>query len=142
MIRTGLAILVFSVSVLFSQIKNVDLSTAKYPLTINQAVDSLMVIVSADNKAQIKAMKKKDLIQLHFEFGMWIRNNFGLWAGNRSLLNECGDSLKQTRIHPDDASMLIIKKFWDKLQSSSLNNNDPEQENRDTIRVDKKKIRD
>lgn len=35
-------------------------------------------------------MRKDELFQLHFGLGMWIRNNWGLWKGNKELLSNAG----------------------------------------------------
>lgn len=38
-----------------------------------------------EEKVKIAAMSQDDLVALHFGLGMWIRNNLGLWSGNRAL---------------------------------------------------------
>ncbi len=43
---------------------------------------------------------------------MGIRNAYGLWAGNKALLESCGSA----NIHPDECSMTIIEAVWDRLQ--------------------------
>ena len=55
-------------------------------------------------------MEEDELIRLHRGFGMWIRNNFGLWKGNKALLMETG------KRHPDDASAVIITALWRTLR--------------------------
>ena len=82
----------------------------KLPETIDQAVDELLRVLPKDNTAEITAMSKDDLIALHFGLGMWIRNNLGLWGGNRKLLQATGKE------HPDDASGVIIDALWQRLQ--------------------------
>jgi hypothetical protein len=41
----------------------------------------------------------------HATLGTTLRNDFGLWSGNKTLLKSCGSET----MHPDDASMVIIK---------------------------------
>ena len=79
------------------------------PDTIDKAIDILLVVLTEDQKSQIKNTKKGDLIKYHLSLGMWIRNNFGLWHNNIRLLNELGGG------HPDDASFVLIKKLWKEL---------------------------
>ena len=50
-------------------------------------------------------------VRLHLTLGMAIRNDFGLWAGNRYLLKSCGSE----RMSADDASSVIIRALWQRL---------------------------
>jgi len=34
-------------------------------------------------------MSKYELVDLHFYMGMQIRNDFGLWTGNKKLMESC-----------------------------------------------------
>jgi hypothetical protein len=49
-------------------------------------------------------------MDLHFGLGVRIREDFGLWRGNRALLLSCGS------LDPDDASMAIIRALWARLR--------------------------
>jgi hypothetical protein len=84
------------------------------PATIQEAVHILVDLgmkYDPDGLEYIKNLKEGELIYLHFSFGMWIRNNFGLWKGNEELLKATGKE------HPDDASGVIIKEFWKHLNA-------------------------
>ena len=83
-----------------------------WPETVDEAVDQLLVELSDENKATIHGMKREDMMRLHFGLGGWIRNNFGLWAGNEELLRSTG------KTHPDDASGVILDALWERLQTS------------------------
>lgn len=74
----------------------------EYPKTMNEAVSKLMVILSDQEKAQIKALSKNDLCLLHFSLGKDIRNAFGLNHDNFELL---------TGRSADDVSMEIIERL-------------------------------
>jgi hypothetical protein len=63
----------------------------------------VIATLSDNDKATIAAMAKAELIGLHMGLGAWIRNNLGLWKGNRPLL-ECTDAP-----NADDASMVIVE---------------------------------
>ena len=65
--------------------------------------------------AEISAMPEGDLITLHFGLGMEIRNAFGLHDLCSKLLSDCDE------VHPDDASGVIIKELWKKLQAVDEN---------------------
>ncbi|MEO6694564.1 MAG: DUF6794 domain-containing protein [Ignavibacteria bacterium] len=66
------------------------------------------------NKQAIRSTSKDDLIFLHFGLGIKIRNDFGLWEGNRELLADSG------KAHPDDVSSILIRKSLEKLRSEQL----------------------
>ena len=67
--------------------------------------------VSEADKAAVKAKKKDELIEYHMNWGLGIRNNYGLWHGNYSLLTDCHADV------PDGASMVIIEAVWQRLQT-------------------------
>lgn len=82
----------------------------KFPTTIDAAVRALLGLVPAEELAKITQMSEGDLIDLHFGLGQWIRNNFGLWKENLGLMQAAGAS------DPDDASGVIVKALWQRLQ--------------------------
>jgi len=82
-----------------------------YPHSIGLAVESIIEIMSEEDKLTIKNTDKLDLIQFHHGFGTGIRNSLGLWRGNNKLIVEaCGKPC-----HHDDASGVIIYAVWCKL---------------------------
>lgn len=82
----------------------------QWPTSIDQAVGVLIALLPEEEKATIADMSRKDLIGLHIGLGAWIRNNFGLWSGNRALLNAVGTS------DADAASGAIIEALWQRLR--------------------------
>lgn len=87
-----------------------------YPKTINQAVDTLMKILSVPDKMIIQVMEKKDLIRFHHGLGAYIRSRFYLWSENKELVYECADSSKDSIPHPDNASNVILEYLRERLQ--------------------------
>ena len=85
---------------------------AKWPRTVDQALDRLIEEVPAKNKREIRALKKENLIRLHMGLGLYIRNFYGLRRGNKALR----ESTHQQ--DPDGASMVIIEAFWQRLQAT------------------------
>jgi hypothetical protein len=83
-----------------------------FPKTIDDAVDRLLLVYGEEEKAEIRATSKVDLIRFHHTFGQGIRNSFGLWGENTELLatlapaDRCGDN----------ASMIIIEALWSRLR--------------------------
>ena len=83
------------------------------PSTVDQAVDYVLAVLSDEDKQTIRAMPEHEVgANLHFGLGMWIRNNLGLWHGNEGLVAMSGS------LHPDDASSVIVKALWRRLQDA------------------------
>ncbi|WP_235726482.1 DUF6794 domain-containing protein [Methylotuvimicrobium buryatense] len=80
-------------------------------MTVGEAVERLMEILSGEEKLMISMMSEDELIDLRFGLGLAVRNAFGLHEPGSKLLSSCGTS------HPDDASNVIIKSLWRNLSA-------------------------
>jgi hypothetical protein len=69
-----------------------------------------MVVLEDEHKAVIASLREEDLIDLHFDLGLAIRNAFGLHEPGSKLLASCGVA------YPDDAAGVIINKIWARLK--------------------------
>lgn len=76
-------------------------------LSFEEVVKDLPNRMSDVTLDQVKCTLYKDLIKFHRDFGMWIRNNYGLWQPDNPHV---GDK------HPDDYSFEMIQQFWKNLQ--------------------------
>jgi len=83
----------------------------KVPKTVDEAVDQLMSVLDDEHKLIVASMQEDELIDLHFNLGVDIRNSFGLHDKNSPLLKSLG-----VFVHPDDVSMVIIGALWHALQ--------------------------
>jgi hypothetical protein len=81
-----------------------------WPRTLEEAVDYLRSRLPDEDKERLRAMRREDLVKLHFGWGTGIRNSLGLWKGNSALLESCGTS------DADSASWVIIHAVWRRLQ--------------------------
>src|SRR5262249_3624912 len=57
-----------------------------WPRTVDQAVEILLRRLDRESREALRRARDEDLAEFHFGLGMGIRNDFGLWAGNRALL--------------------------------------------------------
>ena len=80
------------------------------PATIDEAIGVVIATLPDEDKAAIAAMAESALIGLHFGLGAWIRNNLGLWKGNRALLESTGEA------DADDSSMVIVEAVWRRVR--------------------------
>ena len=94
---------------------------AGWPQNVDGAAAVLLTWLDAEQTRTLRQTAREDLIQYHFELGMVVRNEFGLWAGNAALLQSCCQALGRldcdtALVHPDDCSMVIIERAWELLQ--------------------------
>ena len=80
-----------------------------WPKTLEEAADMVLNNLTDDEKKQLRDTKFENLIHFHFSLGTTIRNILGLWQGNDELIKSSGCD------HPDDCSMKIIERAWEKL---------------------------
>ena len=88
---------------------------SQYPKTIQAAVEVLLFELSDRDKETTRNMAEEQLPTLHITLGDHIRKSFGLWKSNRELLKACCPD--SSLPNADEASMVIIKALWRKLQS-------------------------
>jgi hypothetical protein len=86
---------------------------SQWPKTVDDAVDELLSQLTWDTKEYIRDTAEAHLLsRFHHGLGTSVRNRYGLWRGNSDLLQSCGSPT----MHPDDASEIIIKALWERLQ--------------------------
>ncbi len=83
---------------------------SNYPKTVEEAACLILDNMTQDEKKHLQDANRESLIHYHFSLGVEIRNKLGLWSGNEALLKSSGCD------HPDDCSMKIIERVWEKLQ--------------------------
>ena len=123
------------------------------PKTVADAVETLLTLCPREKLDKIWAISEEDLpVQIaasfHFGIGMYIRNQFGLWAGNQAVADDCvryfaketarrhpGDPSYDERTtlqiasgvrHPDTLSSIIITELWRRLRGEKPNNPQPQ----------------
>lgn len=88
------------------------MSTSNWPVTVEEAVTRLLITLDNHHKWLLKHTPKHEVaLTYYMDLGLHVRNSFGLWEGNDSLLRACN-----TR-HADDASSFIVEALWERLQS-------------------------
>ena len=87
------------------------------PETYVEAVNHVYDLLSDIDRDYVKDVPFFDLIKFHRGWGMNIRNSLGLWGKNKDLLASCAKANGTERIHPENASQLIIEGVWKKLNN-------------------------
>lgn len=81
----------------------------KIPVNLGEALVELDHLIDDAGRHEVMALSSsKDMSQYHHIFGMWLRNNWGLWSG--SVLAEYFNSIGIQ--HPDDMSGIILTSYW------------------------------
>ncbi|MBD9359907.1 DUF6794 domain-containing protein [Methylomonas fluvii] len=84
------------------------------PRKVDEAVDRLLLIMNDTERHAVASVQEDELEQFHFCLGVAIRNAFGLHSPGSELAAACGAD-----IHPDDASSVIIRALWERLQDDA-----------------------
>lgn len=87
------------------------------PETVDEAIQYLLSLLDETSQNNLKNMKRDDLGDLHHTYGAGVRHALGLWGTNPKL---CANP-EIVGMHPDDASIYIIKRMWDYLNSQAKN---------------------
>jgi len=84
------------------------------PQNIEEAIMQLDKLLP--DSAKIRLKNKYEIGLQHFGIGLWMRNNWGLWAGSRlaRYFDSCGAR------HPDDMSGIILTAYHRHLLSRPL----------------------
>jgi hypothetical protein len=88
------------------------------PKTVDESVKRLISELSLKDKTTIANMAEIELSVLHNSIGEYIRNEFGLWTGNKELMTSCRFFAKRDKVSENDASSIIIKELWKKLRET------------------------
>jgi hypothetical protein len=86
------------------------------PVNLEDAFVELKKILPPEVLKKMKEGTEQEMIQYHRSTGMWIRNNWGLWAGSHLAKYFNGLGIH----HPDDMSGIILETFWCHLNSKPL----------------------
>jgi len=88
----------------------------KWPKTVEGAVELVLSTMTDIDKDIIRNTPVRGLMQLQHDWGTSIRNQCGLWNGNKELLKSCGGEW----IRPELASGEIMIAVWRKLNNRSI----------------------
>ena len=89
-----------------------------FPRTVDQALTRLLSDLSLRDKTKIAKLKEEELVSLYFSLGEYVRNAFGLWSGNRELMESCRTLSGMNELQEDDASAFIVKEFLKRVHET------------------------
>ena len=94
------------------------LSVQKQPKTIDEALALLLEEIPLKDKVVIANMTVGELVSLDATLGRYIRDSFGLWAGNLPLLESFREIENNKELQAENVPVLIIKSLWDTLKKT------------------------
>lgn len=89
------------------------------PLTIDEAVTTILNDLSLLDRTRLSAMAPEELCLIDREIGSQITRDFRIFSGNDILLSECLVAAQEYD-EPLDASLVIVHAMWKKLQQTHV----------------------
>jgi len=87
------------------------------PANLDDCIRHIDAMWSDSVKNEVMKMTEEEFIsRAHFGFGLWMRNNWGLWAGSRLAVYFNGIGI----FHPDDMSAIILTSYYRKLKGENI----------------------
>jgi hypothetical protein len=90
----------------------------RYPQTVGDAVTRLKYALPLKDRTLMANMQLDELDRLRSGLGEFIKQNFGLYAGNTALLQSCADRGALRRPIPEEACAVILRALWEDLKAT------------------------
>jgi hypothetical protein len=87
---------------------------SNWPKTLDEAAEIFLNHIEKNRKEALGNLPEEELIELHALWGAYIREEYGLFDGNFELLKSCYSET----MHPNHASLLILKTAWKKSKEN------------------------
>jgi hypothetical protein len=88
------------------------------PHSVDEAIARLKKILPLKDRAIIANMQPEELDHLRSGLGDYIKQNFGIYTGNMSLLQSCAELAGIVQPLPEEACAVILKALWKDLQTT------------------------
>jgi hypothetical protein len=92
------------------------MSDPRAPTTLSEALARLRQTLPPETIQEMRDGTEDDMGMYHMGLGLWIRNDWGLWARGPPYQDLAALGLR----HPDDMSAVILTCFWRELQGKPL----------------------
>lgn len=96
-----------------------DTVSERFPKTVEKAVEILLKEMSFSEKTKLANMSETELVKFHGHYGLYLRTRFRI-PGNDLLVQSCRSVSGLPEISPFQASYVIVKVLFEKLQSTSV----------------------
>lgn len=89
-----------------------------YPQQVSEAVERLKSALPLKERTAMANMQFDELDHLHSGLGEYIKQNFGLYAGNDQLIKSCAEIGGLEQLIPDEACSVILRALWKDLKTT------------------------
>ena len=89
-----------------------------FPRSVDEAVDKLIEELPLKHRVYIAGLEQKDLGLIHGMLGSYIRQDFGLFRGNRELIQSCRKVSGMPALTADQVPFVIMKALWERLKET------------------------
>lgn len=89
-----------------------------YPQSVGEAVQRLKITLPLKDRSLLANMQPDELNHLNSGLGEYIKQNFGLYIGNETLLASCADVGRVNKPLADEACAIIVRALWDDLRQT------------------------
>ena len=86
-----------------------------HPRTVDEAVDRVIEDLDLRDRVTISNMDLDDLVNLHPHLHVYFKYAFGLWSGNKELIESCRSISKEPVNDENDATSAIMAILFKKL---------------------------
>lgn len=109
---------VFHLHTIETQMPDPQKAIPDQPGSVEAALSHLLSRLTLKDKTSIANLSKEELPELEFSLGDFIRNKFGLWQGNRELIESCRSLSAKGDFKDENAAALIIEVLWKRLRQT------------------------
>lgn len=89
-----------------------------YPYSVDDAVVRLKSVLSLKDRAHFANMQAGELDHMRTGLSEYIKQKFGLYAGNAPLIKSCAEIGKRKNPLVDEACAIILRALWKDLQQT------------------------
>ncbi len=89
-----------------------------YPFSVAQAVVRLKTVLSLKDRAHLANIQAGELDHMRSGLSEYIKQKFGLYAGNTPLMKSCAQIGKLDNPLVDEACAIILRALWEDLQET------------------------
>lgn len=94
-----------------------DTAPISRPRSVEEVVDILIRDLSLRDKVTLASLSENNLeSSIYLALAKTIRKEFGLYSGNKELLDSCSSFLGRSYDKFEDPAMVIIKELWKKIR--------------------------
>jgi hypothetical protein len=95
-----------------------EFSRESWPQTVDQAVAQLKTVLSLKDRSLLSNLQPDELSHLRSGIGDYIKQKYGLFEGNETLMRSCTEYGHLHQPLPDEACAVILRALWEDLRKT------------------------